>query len=117
MVLSKTDPSKKLSSATSRAAEIFGSFDENSDGEISMDEFVDGYMSMHTMSNGKTRFSRKSSMFQSVTEKYLDKLRQKMDAAIITPNSKNVEVKVTKEDKPKNKEENPTKQEKNLTNE
>ena len=76
------DPTNQLSSAYARAAEIFGPLDVDKDGEITMDEFVDGYMKIHTSSNGKRRWSRKASAFQSVSEDDLEKLRQKMDSAL-----------------------------------
>ena len=54
-----------------------------------MDEFVDGYMKIHTLSNGKRRWSRKASMFQQVSEEDLEKLRMKMDSALAKPASDN----------------------------
>ena len=54
-----------------------------------MDEFVDGYMKIHTLSNGKRRWSRKASMFQQVSEEDLEKLRMKMDSALAKPSSDN----------------------------
>ena len=50
-----------------------------------MDEFVDGYMKVHTLSNGKRRWSRKASMFQQVSEEDLEKLRMKMDSVMGKP--------------------------------
>ena len=79
------DPSSTLSSAATRAAEIFGPLDVDKDGEITMDEFVDGYMKVHTLSNGKRRWSRKASMFQQVSEEDLEKLRMKMDSVMGKP--------------------------------
>ena len=58
-----------------------------------MDEFVEGYMKIHTLSNGKRRWSRKASMFEKVSEEDLEKLRMKMDSAMGggKPNSKDNE--------------------------
>ena len=66
-----------------------------------MEEFVDGYMKIHATSNGKRRWSRKSSMFQTISEDDLEKLRMKMDSAMLkTPNDKKTEEKIeTKEAK------------------
>ena len=74
-----------LNSAAARAAEIFGPLDVDNDGEITMDEFVDGYMKIHTLSNGKRRWSRKASAFQTVSEEDLEKLRMKMDSVMGKP--------------------------------
>ena len=71
-----------MSTAAVRAAEIFGPLDVDKDGEITMDEFVDGYMKIHTLSNGKRRWSRKASIFAAVSEEDLEKLRSKMDTAM-----------------------------------
>ena len=54
-----------------------------------MDEFVDGYMKIHTLSNGKRRWSRKASMFQQVSEEDLEKLRLKMDSVMGKPITNN----------------------------
>ena len=65
-----------------------------------MEEFVDGYMKIHTQSNGKRRWSRKVSLFQTVSEDDLEKLRQKMDSVIgKPPNDKKPEEKDAKENK------------------
>ena len=76
------DPNSVLATPASRAAEIFGPLDVDKDGEITMDEFVDGYMKIHTLSNGKRRWSRKASMLEKVSEEDLEKLRMKMDSAM-----------------------------------
>ena len=76
------EPGKKLTNAAARAAEIFGPLDVDKDGEISMDEFVDGYMKIHTLSNGKRRWSRKASIFNTVSEDDLDNLRSKMTSGM-----------------------------------
>ena len=91
-----------MSAAAVRAAEIFGPLDVDKDGEITMDEFVDGYMKIHTLSNGKRRWSRKASMFQTVSEEDLEKLRNKMDTVMLKADDKK-DTNNSKESKENNK--------------
>ena len=104
-----TDSNKKLPTSGARAAEIFGPLDVDEDGEITMDEFVEGYMKIHTTSNGKRRWSRKISMLQDVSDNDLEELRVKMDS-VIGSNDDNAKDKITENE---NKDaENPPKEEK-----
>lgn len=91
-----------LATAAARAGEIFTPLDIDKDGEITLDEFVDGYMKIHALSNGKRRWSRKASMFQTVSEEDLEKLRNKMDSVIVKPDDKK-DTNNSKESKENNK--------------
>ena len=73
-----SDTNQRLKPAAARAEEIFGPLDVDGDGEITMEEFVDGYMKIHTTSNGKRRWSRKVSLAQNFGEKDLAKVGMKM---------------------------------------
>ena len=48
-----------LPSVSSRADEIFRSLDVDGDGEITQQEFIDGYLKMHTTVGGKQKWSPK----------------------------------------------------------
>ena len=82
IVVDYLDPTKKLKTAATRAAKIFDPLDVDKDGEITMEEFVNGYMKIHTLSNGQRRWSRKVSSFQTVGLKELERLRMNMDSCM-----------------------------------
>ena len=61
------DASGGLKSVSKRADEIFGMLDVDHDGEITMDEFVEGYLNIHSLGrqspdNNKTNDSSKRSL-------------------------------------------------------
>ena len=89
IVLEYLDPNKKLKTAAARAAKIFDPLDVDKDGEITMEEFVNGYMKLHTLSNGQRRWSRKVSTFQTVGLEDLERLRVNMESCMGGQNSKN----------------------------
>ena len=53
-----------------------------------MEEFVNGYMKIHTLSNGQRRWSRKVSSFQTVGLEDLERLRMNMELCMEGGNSK-----------------------------
>ena len=60
----------------------------DNDGEITMEEFVEGYMKVHTKPNGGRRWSRKTTIFQGISKKDMEILRRRMDSALGEENTK-----------------------------
>ena len=59
--VSVVNPKLKLPPVKERADEIFKSLDTDNDGEITQEEFVEGYLKMHHTVNGH-QWSRQSSL-------------------------------------------------------